>query len=47
VFNSAMSDPNYPGLSIGMALKQSIGCRRNIFIDFKLSRFDVVHGVLR
>jgi hypothetical protein len=45
--DSTMSNPNHPGLSIGMALKQSVGSRYNVFIDLKISGFNVVHEVLR
>jgi hypothetical protein len=45
--NGTMSNANYPGLSIGILLKQSIGRRYYIFIHLKGSGFDVVHEVLR
>jgi hypothetical protein len=45
--NSAMPNPNHPRLSLGMALKQSIGRRYNIFTDLKTSGFNVDHEVLR
>jgi hypothetical protein len=41
--NGAMSDLNYPRLSVGALLKQAIGCGYDIFIDLKGSGFDVDH----
>jgi hypothetical protein len=45
--NGAMSDPNYPRLSIGILLKEAIGCGHDIFIDLKGSGFGVVRVALR
>jgi hypothetical protein len=36
-----MSDPNYPGLSIGISIVQSICCVDRIISYFKSSGFDV------
>jgi hypothetical protein len=41
MIHSTMSNPNHPRLSIGVLLKQAIGCRYDIFIDLKGSGFDV------
>jgi hypothetical protein len=41
VINSAVSNADDPGLSIGILLKQSVSSRQNLIIDFKGSSFDV------
>jgi hypothetical protein len=41
MINSAMSDTNDPRLGIGVTFKEPISCRHNVFIDFKLSSFNV------
>jgi hypothetical protein len=41
VIDGTMSDPNHPGLSCGILLKQAISCRHDIFIDLEAGAFEV------